>query len=70
MRTIHQPAQNFTSREMRNFVTLTRAEQAQAIRGLARAGMSDYGIAAATQLSVEMIRNILGQHRTADECAT
>ena len=70
MRILDQSAQNFTGPEMRNFAMLTRAEQAQAIRRLARSGMSDHGIASATALSVEMIRTILGQHRAADECAT
>ena len=49
---------------MRNFLTLTQDEQAQAIRRLARAGMSDHGIVSATRLSVEMVRKILGNSKT------
>jgi ABC-type phosphate/phosphonate transport system ATPase subunit len=56
-------------REMRYFAMLSREEQAQAIHRLSRSGMSDYGIASATQLSVEMIRSILGELRAAEASA-
>lgn len=46
------------------FLLLTRVEQAAAIRRLSGSGFSDHAIAAATQLSVEMVRTILGE-RTA-----
>jgi hypothetical protein len=45
---------------MGHFHTLTREEQAQAIRQLARDGYSDYGISAATQLAIEQVRRVLG----------
>jgi ABC-type phosphate/phosphonate transport system ATPase subunit len=46
---------------MNYFVMLSREEQHEAIHRLANSGMSDYAIAAATRLSVEMIRVILGE---------
>ena len=49
------------SRELHHFLLLTREEQHAAIRRLASAGMNEYSIAAATRLSVEMIRRILGE---------
>jgi hypothetical protein len=47
--------------KMGYFVMLTREEQAAAIRRMALAGMSDYTIAAATMLSADQIRAILGE---------
>lgn len=47
--------------ELANFLRLTRAEQAAAIRQLARAGLSDWQLAHASRLSVEQIRRILGR---------
>jgi hypothetical protein len=47
------------SRELAHFHALERAQQANAIRRLATSGMSDHTIAAATRLSVEMVRRIL-----------
>jgi 2-iminoacetate synthase ThiH len=49
------------SRELLHFQLLDRSEQEQAVRRLAASGMGDYTIAAATQLSVEVIRRILGK---------
>jgi hypothetical protein len=49
------------SQKMLYFAMLTRTEQAQAIHRLAQSGVSDYGIAAASGLSVEMVRKILGE---------
>jgi len=46
-------------REMHHFTTLSREEQHAAIHRLATSGMTDYGVAAATRLSVEMVRAIL-----------
>jgi ABC-type phosphate/phosphonate transport system ATPase subunit len=46
---------------MHYFAMLSREEQHQAIHKLSNGGMSDYAIAAATKLSIEMIRFILGQ---------
>lgn len=43
------------------FALLSRDEQHAAIHRLAASGMGDYGIAAATRLSVEMVRTILGE---------
>lgn len=54
-------------REMHYFLLLSHDEQRDAIQRLAAGGMSDYTIAAATSLSVEMVRNILGERRTATE---
>jgi 2-iminoacetate synthase ThiH len=50
-------------REMHYFAMLSREEQREAIRRLANSGMSDYTIAAATKLSVEMVRIILGEQK-------
>jgi len=43
------------------FALLSQPEQVQAIRKLSRSGMSDHGISAATQLSVEQVRRILAE---------
>lgn len=48
-------------REMHYFQLLSCKEQKAAIQRLANSGMSDYGIAAATALSVEQIRIVLGE---------
>jgi hypothetical protein len=45
---------------MLHFRTMDQDQQAQAIRRLANAGQSDHTIAAATGLSVEMVRRIIG----------
>jgi ABC-type phosphate/phosphonate transport system ATPase subunit len=50
-----------TDKRMHYFAMLTRDEQADAIHRLSRSGMSDHAIASATQLSVEMVRKILGE---------
>lgn len=44
-----------------HFHSLDREHQAAAIRRLAVAGQSDHTISAATGLSVEMVRHILGK---------
>lgn len=44
--------------------TLTREQQADAIRRMHAEGMSDTTIAAATQLTVEFINRVIGQQRT------
>lgn len=49
----------FPPLEMLHFEVLTREEQENAIRSLADDGMSEYQLAAATRLSVEMIRRVL-----------
>jgi len=49
------------------FYELTRAEQAVAIRKLIDDGMSEYGAAAATGLSVEMVRQIIAARIAAAE---
>jgi hypothetical protein len=54
-------------RELVHFLLLTQAEQAAAIRRLAAAGWSEYGIAAATRLSVEMVRRVLTEENPGDE---
>ena len=50
-------------RELLNFSLLDREQQRAAILRLAKSGMSDYTIAAATKLSVEMVRTIVGERR-------
>jgi hypothetical protein len=57
------PAQG--AAKMAYFLMLTRDEQVQAIRRLAASGLSDHTISAATQLSVEQVRAILGDRGTA-----
>lgn len=54
------------SRELRHFLLLDRAAQETAIQRLAASGMSDYGVAAATGLSVEMVRRVIAQHSAAE----
>jgi hypothetical protein len=51
---------NSPDRRMDYFQMLTRDEQRVAIRRMAASGQSEFTIAAATRLSVEMIRKILG----------
>lgn len=43
------------------FHALTRDEQRAAIKRLASEGMTDYGIASATRLSVEQVRQVIAQ---------
>lgn len=57
-----------TDRHMHYFALLTEAEQRDAIRRLASSGMVDTGIAAATRLSVEQIRQILGVQPGCTDC--
>jgi hypothetical protein len=47
-------------RRMDYFQMLSHEDQRAAIRRMADSGLSEYTIAAATRLSVEMIRQILG----------
>jgi hypothetical protein len=49
---------------MSYFLLFDQDEQRRAIARLAASRVSDYTIAAATGLSVEMIRRILGEHRS------
>ncbi len=60
---------NPNDRRMHYFAMLTRDEQAEAIYRLSRSGMSDHAIASATQLSVEMIRAILGEQRSVSDAS-
>jgi hypothetical protein len=46
---------------MLHFALLSRSEQSQAIRRLHQSGYTDHTIAAATGLSVEMVRVLLGE---------
>jgi hypothetical protein len=48
-----------------HFYSLDREEQAAAIRRLAATGMGDHGIADASGLSVEMVRQILAEQAAA-----
>jgi hypothetical protein len=45
-----------------HFATLSREEQAAAVRRLAASGMSDHGITRASGLAVEQVRRILAEH--------
>lgn len=45
---------------MQHFAELTREEQADVVRRMAADGVSEYSIASATKLSVEMVRTIIG----------
>lgn len=54
-------------RELRHFLLLDEAGQRDAIRRLSRNRMSDNGIAAATGLSVEMVRKILSEAQNSAE---
>ena len=51
-------------RELVHFLLLTPTEQATAICRLASQGWSEYGLAQACRLSVEMVRRILGSHHS------
>lgn len=48
-------------RELLYFLLLSPDQQAQAIRRLHLSGMLDHSIAAATKMSVEMVRRILAE---------
>jgi len=48
-------------RELAHFLLLSHADQVDAIRRLARQGMSDLTIAAATRLAVEQVRRLLSE---------
>jgi len=48
-------------REMSHFLLLSEADRHAAIKRMAANGWSDYSIAAATRLSVEMVRKVLGE---------
>lgn len=48
-------------RRMDYFLLLTHEEQRVAIQRMAAGGMSDYTIASATRLAVEMVRRILSE---------
>jgi hypothetical protein len=50
-----------TARNLNHFLLLERREQEAAVRRMAAAGMGDYGVAAATGLSVEQVRRVLAQ---------
>ena len=52
--------QNNDNAHRKHFDALTRVEQLEAIRRLADAGFGDYEISAATSLSVELVRAIVG----------
>lgn len=45
------------------FDSLTAAEKAEAVRGMADEGHGDYVIAAATQLAVEQVRQLIGERQ-------
>ncbi len=48
-------------RELVHFLLLSEEEQRDAIRKMARSGWSDSGIATATRLSVEQVRQVIGE---------
>jgi hypothetical protein len=49
------------ARELVHFCLLDREQQTKAIQRMAAQGWSDYTIATATRLSVEMVRRVIGQ---------
>jgi hypothetical protein len=49
------------------FKLLSEGEQVEAIKKLARSGMSDHAIASITALNVEMIRRILADQAAVSE---
>jgi len=49
------------------FTTMTRQQQAQAMRKMAAAGWSEFTISHATALSIEQVRRVLGE-RDVDDC--
>lgn len=51
-------------REVLHFLLLSHDEQKAAIRRLAALGWSDHSIAAATRLSVELVRRLLAEDVT------
>jgi hypothetical protein len=53
---------------MNHFVMLSHEDQVEAIKRLARSGMSDHGIAAAAGLAVEQVRSIIGRTGQCDGC--
>ena len=46
---------------MHHFESMARDDQATAIRSMAASGMSELALSAATRLSVEQIRRVLGE---------
>lgn len=46
---------------MAAFERLTREQQSEAIRRMLRDGVPEYTVAAATRLSIEMVRRIVGE---------
>ncbi len=51
-------------RELRHFMLLDENERRRAIHRLADSGFSDYAIASASALSVEMVRKVLADRVT------
>lgn len=58
------------SRRMNYFLLLTAEQQQQSIRRLARSGMADSSIAAATGLHVDDVRRVLAQPAEIPQQAT
>ncbi len=52
---------------MRHFHSLDHEHQGAAIKRLAATGLSDHGIASATQLSIEQIRRVLVEQKAESE---
>jgi hypothetical protein len=48
-------------RELQHFLLLDPDQRAEAMRRMAAQGWSDYGIASATRLSVQMVRQLLAE---------
>lgn len=63
MHTIPHSGDEIARRARAEWHRLTREEQIDAVHRLADDGMTDYGIAAATHLAVEMVRAILDTRR-------
>jgi hypothetical protein len=65
---VNSPSTDTEARRLLWWHTLSRAEQIHTIRRLSSDGMSDYDIANATKLSVEAIRQVIGQGRHCEAC--
>jgi len=51
------------NKRMAHFNAMTSEQKADAVRQMAAAGMSDYGVASATGLAVEFVRRLIGEVR-------
>ena len=66
---LSKPVVDDRQARMNHFVLLSHEEQAEALRRLARSGMSPHGIAAAAGIAVEQVRAIIGRPGQCEACA-